>query len=308
MRKLLTSIFLLVATGTSTFAQEAQNSSFWSDPLSHPETPVFALMLLLVVVVILIMIVGIAMIQVLNTLSDKAERERAEKAGLAYKPRPSFWSKFVQSANASVALEDEKSIELDHDYDGIKELDNHLPPWWKYLFYATVVWAGVYVVVYHFSNSLPLMEDEYRNEVALAEEQKRKFLANQPKLEIDENALSYSADAGIISKGKEIYTINCAPCHKADGGGGIGPNLADEYWLHGGDVKNIYATIKNGVPEKGMVSWATVLSPEQLRDVSFFVMSLKGSNPPGAKGPQGEVFNAGANEVKADTLKTQASL
>jgi cytochrome c oxidase cbb3-type subunit III len=299
---------LLTMTGVSAFAQDAQSKSFMDDPVNHPLAPLYALIFLIGIVILLILAVAIVMIRVLNTLTARVEKEAAEKVGTGYKPRPSFWSKFVQTANASVAVEDEKSIELDHNYDGIKELDNHLPPWWKWLFYGTIGWAGVYMIVYHFSNSLPLMDQEYLNEITAAEDQKRKLLADKPKVEIDENTLTYSADQAIISKGKEIYSINCSPCHKNDGGGGIGPNLTDEYWLHGGDVKNIYATVKNGVPEKGMVSWSNVLSPEQLRDVSFFIISLKGSNPQGAKAPQGEIYNTSSSEIKADTLKSQASL
>jgi cytochrome c oxidase cbb3-type subunit III len=307
MKKLVTLVVLL-ANGLSAFAQEAKGTSFLSDPFNHPLTPFYALIFLIVLIIILIMVVGIAMIRVVSALADRAEKERAEKQGKVYRPSPSFWDRFVQTANASVPLEHEKEIELAHAYDGIKELDNHLPPWWKWLFYGTIVWAGVYMVVYHFGGSLPLMEEEYRNEVAVAQEQRSKFLASQPKVNIDENALTYAHDDAIIAKGKEIYSINCSPCHKNDGGGGIGPNLTDEYWLHGGDVKNIFATVKNGVPEKGMVSWANVLSPEQLRDVSFFIMSIKGSNPQGAKGPQGEIFKSATVEVKADTAQAQSSL
>jgi cytochrome c oxidase cbb3-type subunit III len=307
MKKLFISTLFLMA-GLTAFAQEPQIKTFLSDPINHPMTPLYALLALFVIVIVLIVTVGIWMIRILNTLADRAARERAQKEGRVYKPAPSFWSRFIQTANASVPLENEKAIELDHNYDGIKELDNHLPPWWKWLFYGTIGWAGVYMIAYHFSASLPLMEEEYQNEVALAEKQKQTFLANQPKVEIDEKGLTYSADNAIITKGKEIYSINCSPCHKNDGGGGIGPNLTDEYWLHGGGIKDIYATVKNGVPEKGMVSWANVLSPEQLRDVSFFIMSMKGSNPPGAKAPQGEIFKPGANEIKADTSNVQASL
>jgi cytochrome c oxidase cbb3-type subunit III len=301
-------ILLTVASGFSSFAQEVQEKTFWDDPVNHPLTPFYAILFLLGIVILLVMVVGVALIRVINTLAERAERERAEKLGLVFKPRPSFWNRFVQAANASVPLEKEETIELDHNYDGIKELDNHLPPWWKWLFYGTIGWAGVYMVVYHFSGTLPLMEEEYQTEVSLAEQQKQKFLANQPKVQIDENALTYQHDEAMITKGKELFSINCAPCHKADGGGGIGPNLTDEYWLHGGDVKGIYSTIKKGVPEKGMVAWENVLTPEQLRDVSFFIVSIKGSNPPGAKGPQGEVFKTSAPEAKADSVKAQASL
>lgn len=307
MRKLLTPLFVLALFNTS-FAQDAQ-PGFLSDPLNHPMAPFYGLMILLLVVIVLVIIVAAMMIRVVNTMTERAARERAERLGIPYKPRPSFWSRFTTIANAAVPVEEEKSIELDHEYDGIKELDNHLPPWWKWLFYATVVWAVVYMFIYHMSGSMPLMEQEYNKEVAQAEEAKRKFLATQPKAVIDESALTYTADAGLISKGKDLYTINCAPCHKNDGGGGIGPNLTDEYWLHGGDIKDVYATIKNGVPEKGMVSWAAVMSPEQIRDVSYFVLSLQGTNPPGAKGPQGELYQAApAAEVSADTLKAQAKL
>lgn len=308
MKKTFISLLMMIG-GFGAFAQDAQTKTFFDDPVNHPLTPFYALIALLLVVVVLVLLVGVAMIRVLNTLADRAEKERATKEGKVYVPRPTFWSRFVQTANASVPLENEKSIELDHNYDGIKELDNHLPPWWKWLFYGTIGWAGVYMVVYHFSDSLPLMEEEYQNEVAIAEEQKKKFLANQPKVAVDENTLVYTKDDAIIAKGKEVYSINCAPCHKNDGGGGIGPNLTDEYWLHGGSVKDVYATVKNGVPEKGMVSWSNVLSPEQMRDVSFFILSLKGTNPTGAKGPQGEIFNAGSDaEVKSDTARAQASL
>lgn len=308
MKKTFLSILLTIGS-FGAFAQDAQSKGLLDDPFGHPLMPFYALVSLLVVVTVLILVVGVAMIRVLNTLADRATEERAVREGKVYRPRPTFWSRFVQKANASVALEDEKSIELDHDYDGIKELDNHLPPWWKWLFYGTIGWAGVYMIVYHFSDTLPLMEEEYYNEVAVADEQKKKFLANQPKVSVDENSLTYAKDDAIIAKGKEIYTINCAPCHKNDGGGGIGPNLTDEYWIHGGDVKNVYATVKNGVPEKGMISWSNVLNPEQMRDVSFFIMSLKGSNPPGARGPQGDLYNAGSGEdVKADTVRAQASL
>jgi cytochrome c oxidase cbb3-type subunit III len=307
MKKLILFGFTM-ASGISAFAQEANSASFWSDPVNHPMAPFYGLIALVLVVIVLVMAVAIAMIRVLNTLSERVAQERAQRLGIEYKPRPSFWSRFVKTVNDSVPLEEEEKIELDHNYDGIKELDNHLPPWWKWLFYGTIGWAAVYMIVYHYSGTLPLMEQEYKNELTKAEEVKRKFLATQPKVEIDENTLTYSADAAIIAKGKDIYAINCSPCHKNDGGGGIGPNLTDEYWIHGGDIKNIFATVKNGVPEKGMVSWASVLSPEQLRDVSFFVMSLKGSNPPGAKAPQGTPFTPAVEEVKSDSSKAQAAL
>jgi cytochrome c oxidase cbb3-type subunit III len=307
MKKLFTSILTLGLPLTS-FAQAASEPTFLSDPFSHPMTPFYVIVSLISIVILLIAFVAFSIIRVLNTLSQSIERERAVQLGVEYKPVPTFWDRFTQKANASVPVENEKSIVLNHNYDGIRELDNHLPPWWTYLFYATIVWSVVYIFVYHFSGSLPLPAKEYQDELAEAEVVRKNYLATQPQVAIDENTLTYSVDAAIITKGKEIYSINCSPCHKQDGGGSIGPNLTDAYWLHGGDVKNVYATIKNGVPEKGMVSWSAVLSPEQIRDVSFFVLSLQGSKPVGAKGPQGTAAEPVVPEVKNDSTKTQASL
>jgi cytochrome c oxidase cbb3-type subunit III len=215
----------------------------------------------------------------------------------------------MQRINASVPLADEKSIELDHSYDGIKELDNHLPPWWKWLFYATVVWSVVYVVIYHVTDSAPLQAQEYEDELTLAEEAKQKFLASQPAAVIDENALVYTNDAAIIANGKKVFiSSNCNSCHRADGGGNaIGPNLTDEYWLHGGSIKQIFATVKNGAVEKGMPAWGKVMKPSDVRDVAFYIMSLQGSNPKDAKAPQGQQEKPAAPTVPSDTTKTIAS-
>jgi cytochrome c oxidase cbb3-type subunit 3 len=211
--------------------------------------------------------------------------------------------------NASVPLEQEKDIELDHSYDGIKELDNHLPPWWKWLFYGTIGWSAVYLFVFHISSMLPLSTDEYQQEVALAEEQARQLKASRPVQEIDENTLAFSLDSiSLIASGKIVFTDNnCASCHRNDGGGNtIGPNLTDPYWLHGGHVKSVFSTIRNGVVDKGMPAWGRSLSPQQVRDVAFYVLSLQGTNPANAKAPQGELYKV--SELKSDSTKIQASL
>jgi cytochrome c oxidase cbb3-type subunit 3 len=258
---------------------------------------------------ILVVVVAIYVIRVLNFLTEQARRQQAVESKKTYAPALSRWKKFVQKMNASVPLEREKDIELDHNYDGIRELDNHLPPWWKWLFYGTIAWAVIYFILFHVTDTLPLSQEEYRRELAQAEQQIKEFQASQPKAVIDENALEYKEDAAAIDKGKSIFiNNNCAGCHRNDGGGNtIGPNLTDEYWLHGGDVKNIFLTIKNGVVEKGMPAWGKSMSAQDVRDVTFFVMSLKGTNPPDAKAPQGELIK---QDVKArpDSLKAQAAL
>lgn len=303
----------LVFIGISvfTFARESQTEvqSFWKDTFTDQELPVYLVAALVVVVAVLVTAAGIYTIRILNMLTVQAEQEKAKKLGVAYVPKPSWWQRFSQQMNASVPVEHEKTIELDHSYDGIKELDNHLPPWWKWLFYGTIGWSVVYLLIFHVFASLPLSEGEYRNEVAWAEDQARKLKAMQPRAEIDENALVFSPDSvSIIASGQKVFMDNnCGSCHRNDGGGNaIGPNLTDEYWLHGGHIKNVFGIIKNGVVDKGMPAWGKGLSPQQVRDVSYFVLSLQGTKPGNAKAAQGELYREAV--VKSDSLKIQASL
>jgi cytochrome c oxidase cbb3-type subunit 3 len=152
------------------------------------------------------------------------------------------------------------------------------------------------------TDSLPLQFDEYETEINAAAEQTRKLKASQPQEAIDENTLVFADDKAVIDKGKSVFEgFNCASCHKADGGGNtIGPNLTDEYWIHGGGIKNIFNTIKNGAVDKGMPAWGKSMNPSDVKSVAFFVMSLKGTNPAGAKAAQGELYKEEA--IKSDTM------
>jgi cytochrome c oxidase cbb3-type subunit 3 len=298
-------------TTLSAWAQEAtKEKRFWDDPFNHPLLPLYSLVSFIFVIILLVIVVSIVLIRTMNLLIEQMEKQRAEKLGQVYVPETSWLEKLWDKLNAAVPVSQEKDIELDHNYDGIKELDNHLPPWWKWLFYLSIIWAIVYIGVYHFSNSLPLSREEYENEVAQATAAQQIFLASQPKAVIDESALVYSPDPAIIEKGKAVFTKNnCGSCHRSDGGGNaIGPNLTDEYWLHGGVIKNVFNTIKNGVVEKGMPAWGKSMSPADVRDVTFFVLSLQGSNPANAKAPQGELTKPEAKTEKPDSTKIQAAL
>lgn len=301
--------FLILSFGS--FAQENSTSvkSFSEDPFNHPMFPLFVVSAFVLIVVFLVALVAIYMIKIVNLLTSQAEKEKAEKLGIVYKPKPTWLQRFYQRVNASVPVEEEKAIELDHSYDGIRELDNHLPPWWKWLFYGTIGWSVIYIIIFHFSSLLPLQGDEYQMEIAQAEEQARKLKASQPVQEIDENTLAFTPDStAFINNGKVVFTDNnCGSCHRADGGGNsIGPNLTDEYWLHGGHIKDVFGTVKNGVVEKGMPAWGKALSPQQVRDVTFYILSLQGTNPENAKKPQGVVYKP--ERVAADSVKVQASL
>ena len=306
---------LLILCGTlvaaSSFAQEKSpaGKSFLDDPVSHPMLPYYVIIGLLIISIIVLVVVSVYVLSVVKMVNEQINRQKAEKLGVVYVPSPGWWSKFAQSMNASVPVEQEKNIELDHSYDGIKELDNHLPPWWKWLFYGTIGWAIVYVVIFHFSASLPLPEEEYQIEIAQAEEEARQLKARQPQVAIDESNLQFTADPAMIEKGKTVFSNNpCGSCHRNDGAGNtIGPNLTDEYWIHGGDVKSIFNTIKNGAVDKGMPAWGKAMSQQDLRDVTFYILSLQGTNPLDAKAPQGELFKE-TTSVKTDSTKIQASL
>lgn len=188
-----------------------------------------------------------------------------------------------------VPVEEEESIMLDHEYDGIRELDNNLPPWWVYMFYATIIFAVVYMVRFHITGDGKSSIEEYEEQMAEAAAQKEERQAEGGE-QITEENVTYLADEASIEKGAAIYQGNCATCHGQLGEGGAGPNLTDEYWIHGGSIKDIFSTVKYGVPEKGMIAWQTQFSPEQMQQVSSYIMTLVGTNPPNQKDAQGELY------------------
>jgi cytochrome c oxidase cbb3-type subunit 3 len=184
---------------------------------------------------------------------------------------------------------DEGQLLLDHDYDGIKELDNNLPPWWVYLFYACVVFAFVYMVRYEVLGA-DNQEMELKKEIAEAKIEVAEYMKTAPDL-MDEKTVTLLTDAADLAAGKEIYTTNCAACHRADGGGQIGPNLTDNQWILGGGIKNLFHTITNGGRDgKGMIAWKGTLKPKEIQKVASYILSLQGSNPAAAKAAEGEVW------------------
>jgi cytochrome c oxidase cbb3-type subunit 3 len=254
-------------------------------------TTLIIAMVIMALVAIVVLLVAVFALQVLRKVVRLEGERRAKEAGIELPAVESFWQKFLKVANRRVEPEKEKDIILDHDYDGIKELDNHLPPWWTYLFYLTIIFGVFYVIAYHVTDSLPLQEEEYEIEMAEAAvlAQQRMAASQASGDAFNEAELELSTDPDILASGGKIFTQQCAVCHKADGGGSIGPNLTDNYWIHGGDIKSVYTVIKEGVVEKGMISWKAMLSPTQMRDVANYVKSLGGTNPPDAKAPQGEL-------------------
>ena len=269
-------------------------------------TTLLTIVIIVAVVALVVLLVAIYALQVLTKLLNAEEKKRAEETGEAAVPVISFWQKFLKKANKRVDIEDEESIILEHNYDGIRELDNHLPPWWSYLFYATIVFGIFYVILYHVTDTLPLQEEEYAIEMAEATAMAEMRLAEAQAsgTAFSEADLELSTDANILASGAKIYSQQCAVCHKADGGGSIGPNLTDDYWIHGGDIQSVYTTIKVGVPDKGMISWEAMLSPEKMRDVANYIKSIRGTNPPGAKASQGTLYEEGVSSQVTPASET----
>jgi cytochrome c oxidase cbb3-type subunit III len=192
-------------------------------------------------------------------------------------------------------VEKEKDIMLDHSYDGIVELDNFMPPWLKYMFYGTILFAVVYVFNYSVLGLGKTQIQEYEEELRIAAVRAEERMA-MAEAEIDENTVQFDASGPSINAGQSIYDANCAACHAKDGGGGVGPNLTDDYWIHGGSISDIFRVVKYGVIEKGMVPWEDQLSPLEMQHVSSYVMTLVGTTPANPKEAQGELYEPAIEE------------
>jgi len=261
--KLITIFFLFITVNTAFASGESDFPPNYYD--------IIALVLLLIV---MIAFLGLIFVESRKELANKKEISLIARIGLFF--------------NRSVPIEKEDDILLDHNYDGIKELDSRVPPWYTGLFYVTIIFAVYYMLNFHVFNTGKLMYEEYEEEMQFASLQKAELL-NTGSLVTEENVTVLTDNASLFS-GKEIYDVNCVACHSADGGGLVGPNFTDEYWVHGGGIKNIFSTIKYGVPAKGMISWQTQLNPLQIQEVSSYILTFQGKTSLSPKAPEGEVW------------------
>jgi len=174
---------------------------------------------------------------------------------------------------------------LDHEADGIRELDNNLPRWWVWLFNLTIAFAVVYLVYYHVIRDGKIMAAEYAREMEAGEKIKAAALA---RFEGELASLQPLAEPGVLEAGLKTYKTLCAPCHRDDGGGLVGPNLTDDYWIHGSNFVDSLKVIWNGVPEKGMITWKGVLQPREIHNVASYIFTLRGTQPPNPKPPENQ--------------------
>lgn len=217
----------------------------------------------------------------------------------------SFLRYIYRELAGGVPLEKEEDVLLNHDYDGIQELDNNLPPWWVGMFYISILIAGIYMVVYHVSDIGISSEEQYVQEVRDAEIAMAAYRTKQAEIDkakktetISSENVTALIDEESIAYGKELFMDNCSQCHGKSGEGGIGPNLTDEYWIHGGGVKNIFNTITYGKHEKGMIKWKDKINPSDIQKVASFIITLGGTNPENPKDPEGEIWKE-EGEVKS---------
>ncbi|MGZ3862160.1 MAG: cbb3-type cytochrome c oxidase N-terminal domain-containing protein [Bacteroidia bacterium] len=250
------------------------------------------------IIIFEVSILYVLIITIRKLLASGKEESHAAKPAVAVKKERTIIDKF----NASVDIEKEEDIMFDHEYDGIRELDNDLPPWWKYGFYLTIAVAVIYLFNYHISKTGDLQETEYRKDVEQAEAAKAAFMANSAN-NVDENSVKMLDNPADIAAGKEIFQGVCGTCHLKNGEGSVGPNLTDDYWLHGGSIQDIFKTIKYGYADKGMKAWKDDYSPVQIAQLASFIKSIRGTNPPNAKAPQGELYNENGAAAPTDSLK-----
>jgi cytochrome c oxidase cbb3-type subunit 3 len=172
-------------------------------------------------------------------------------------------------------------------YDGIQEYDNDLPLWWVYLFYGTIIFSVGYVIYYHVGGPGLGQEQLLAVEMRALEDQKKSAAPVAASSEL--SLLALVSNAAAIEKGKGVYVGKCAACHGTDGQGLVGPNLVDKHWLHGGKISDVHRTIEQGVIAKGMLAWKGVIPAQEIDAVTAYVWSLRGTNPPNQKAPQGEL-------------------
>lgn len=214
--------------------------------------------------------------------SDEQILAEMKPAKKEKKPKAEVWQKLLSLR----PLEEENEILITHDYDGIQELDNPVPVWFMYLFYGSIIFGVGYLLNYHVFKTAPLQYAEYKTEMAQADLAKKAFLSKAAN-RVDENTVKLVHDPAVIASGQAIFKTTCAPCHGDHAQGNVGPNLTDDYWLHGGKINDLFKTIKYGVLSKGMPTWEKQLTPKQISDVANYIKSLHGSKPAGAKEPQG---------------------
>lgn len=291
---------ILLLLGTSAFAQgtaEETTATQTVQLIGGMNPTLFYFLFGVFLLETIIIIVLLSTIRFLVGLEKKRIKKEAKKIN------------WFEKLNATKSLDAASEAEANwgHSYDGIEELDNPTPPWWIAGFAISVMAGIVYLYRFDIAKTAPNQFQEYALEVEQGEAAKLAYLASAAN-NVDENTVTTLTDAADIEAGKAVFVQVCAACHGADGGGSVGPNLTDDYWLHGGGIKNIFRTITVGVPEKGMKSWKEDYSPRQIQQIASFIQTLKDTKPATPKAAQGELYQATEGPATDSTQTNTAAV
>ena len=262
------------------------------------DQPAFMEQPIIMFFLVLVMLILIAVEAIVSSMDNILYQSLDAEAKARYDAQKSSTPKFIiwiqntyKKLLGSKPITEEHEIILDHNYDGIRELDNDLPPWWLYGFYATIIFGAVYLVRFHIfdgENQYQELEAEY-TQAQIDIEAYKKTAKNL----VDINTVTVLTDPADLKAGQVIFEVNCVACHMADGGGGIGPNLTDEYWILGGGIKNIFQTVSEGGRNgKGMIAWKQSLKPLEMAQVSSYLLQFQGTTPAKPKAAEGEIWKA----------------
>ena len=254
--------------------------------IAYPITQLFLGMVLILLIAIEVILKSVENIMVSSLSAEAKARYLEEKTAT----KEITWGKtLLAKLTRSKAIDREEEIILDHNYDGIRELNNVLPPWWVYLFYVTIVFGLIYLVRFHIVGEYD-QKLEYEQEVAAAKIAIEEYKKTAKDL-VDASTVVVLTDAADLKAGEKIFTANCVACHMADGGGGIGPNLTDEYWILGGGIKNVFSTISEGGRDgKGMIAWKQTLKPAEIAQVASYVLQFQGKASANPKAAEGDLW------------------
>lgn len=284
---------VLMLVSSSVMAQQSNATSAATQTYGGMSSTTFYIMTAVIFLELFVILALLINVRILL----KIEKERVINPALVKEPAISWWSRF----NKFKPMEQEANLDLGHDYDGIRELDNRLPPWWLYGFYLSILFAGIYLWRFHVSHSGPSSKEEFENSVARAEISIKEYLKEKGE-SVDENTVTLLSSPADISEGRKIYLASCATCHKPTGAGDVGPNLTDDYWLHGNDLKSIFKTIRYGI--NAMPPWQNSYSNKQIAQVASFIKTLHGTKPQNPKAPQGELYKEEGNKPGTGTDST----
>jgi cytochrome c oxidase cbb3-type subunit 3 len=239
-----------------------------------------------------------------HLLTEEQKKQLDEAQSIPF-TESAFYKNILNKLTRTKTIEQESDVMLDHNYDGIRELDNVLPPWWVYLFYGTIIFGAIYIVRYQIMDGNNQVQ-EFQTEMQEAKVAVAEYLKTAPDM-MSKEKVTLLTDATSLAAGKAIYTANCVACHRPDGGGQIGPNLTDDYWILGGGIKNVFNTVMEGGRDgKGMVAWKASIKPSDIQKVASYVLSLQGTNPKDAKPTEQEAkewVEEATKVITKDTLK-----